>query len=85
MPSDWSAGDPNVTDKSSSTNNGLSLQNAESGTNLRETQSMILERIASEMNRLKFYIAHAKVSQSLHLTISFSLSYTQTLQHSTLI
>ncbi|KAK4750699.1 hypothetical protein SAY87_004181 [Trapa incisa] len=60
VPSDWSAGDPNVTDKSTSMNNELSLQNAESGTNLRETQSMILERISSEMNRLKFYIAHAK-------------------------
>lgn len=32
----------------------------ESGSNLRETQSMLLERIASEMNRLKFYISHAK-------------------------
>ncbi|KAJ8538774.1 hypothetical protein K7X08_030070 [Anisodus acutangulus] len=32
----------------------------ESGCNLRETQSMLLERIASEMNRLKFYISHAK-------------------------
>lgn len=35
----------------------------ETGSNLslRETQSMLLERIASEMNRLKFYIAHAQV------------------------
>ncbi|TMW98307.1 hypothetical protein EJD97_004203 [Solanum chilense] len=32
----------------------------ESGSNLRETQSMLLERIASEMNRLKFYISHAQ-------------------------
>ncbi|OIT33781.1 PREDICTED: conserved oligomeric Golgi complex subunit 2 [Nicotiana attenuata] len=34
----------------------------ETGSNLslRETQSMLLERIASEMNRLKFYIAHAQ-------------------------
>lgn len=30
------------------------------GGNLRESQSMLLERIASEMNRLKFYISHAK-------------------------
>ncbi|VVA96521.1 unnamed protein product [Arabis nemorensis] len=27
---------------------------------MRETQSMLLERIASEMNRLKFYTAHAQ-------------------------
>ncbi|CAI9108741.1 OLC1v1008418C2 [Oldenlandia corymbosa var. corymbosa] len=40
--------------------NGFSLQNVENGTSLRETQSMLLERIASEMNRLKFYIAHAQ-------------------------
>lgn len=32
------------------------------GTTMRETQSMLLERIASEMNRLKFYMAHAQVS-----------------------
>ncbi|CAH8384677.1 unnamed protein product [Eruca vesicaria subsp. sativa] len=30
------------------------------GTTIRETQSMLLERIASEMNRLKFYMAHAQ-------------------------
>ncbi|PKI53295.1 hypothetical protein CRG98_026323 [Punica granatum] len=62
VPSDWSTGDANnnMMEKASSINNGLSLQHAEVGTNLRETQSMILERIASEMNRLKFYIAHAK-------------------------
>ncbi|XP_019171329.1 PREDICTED: conserved oligomeric Golgi complex subunit 2 [Ipomoea nil] len=40
--------------------NGVSFQHTEKGSNLRETQSMHLERIASEMNRLKFYIAHAQ-------------------------
>ncbi|XP_010464008.1 PREDICTED: conserved oligomeric Golgi complex subunit 2-like [Camelina sativa] len=30
------------------------------GTTMRETQSMLLERIASEVNRLKFYMAHAQ-------------------------
>lgn len=41
--------------------NGISFQNVENGTSLRETQSLLLERIASEMNRLKFYIAHGQV------------------------
>lgn len=45
--SDWSNGD-------------VQSQHGEVGTNLRETQSMLLERIASEMNRLKFYMAHAQ-------------------------
>lgn len=40
--------------------NGISFQHAENGSNLREPQSMLLERIASEMNRLKFYISHAQ-------------------------
>ncbi|KAL1211677.1 Conserved oligomeric Golgi complex subunit 2 [Cardamine amara subsp. amara] len=30
------------------------------GTTMRETQSMLLERIASEINRLNFYMAHAQ-------------------------
>uniref|UniRef100_A0A0D3FRD5 Conserved oligomeric Golgi complex subunit 2 n=1 Tax=Oryza barthii TaxID=65489 RepID=A0A0D3FRD5_9ORYZ len=34
--------------------------NMEDGTDVRETQSILLERIASEMNRLKFYISHAQ-------------------------
>ncbi|KAF5176382.1 conserved oligomeric Golgi complex subunit, partial [Thalictrum thalictroides] len=50
---DWLNGDVNSTEKSY-------LSNGEIGSNLRETQSMLLERIASEMNRLKFYIAHAQ-------------------------
>lgn len=53
-PTDWSNGDVIVAER-----------NSENGTNLRETQSMLLERIASEMNRLRFYMAHAKVSLSL--------------------
>jgi hypothetical protein len=35
--------------------------NVEAGTDVRETQSILLERIASEMNRLKFYISNAQV------------------------
>lgn len=54
VPTDWSSGDVISSEKSSS------LQHGEMGTNLRETQSMLLERIASEMNRLKFYMAHAQ-------------------------
>ncbi|XP_073295605.1 conserved oligomeric Golgi complex subunit 2-like isoform X2 [Primulina huaijiensis] len=46
--------------KKSQLSNGISSQHIENGTNLRETQSMFLERIVSEMNRLKFYIAHAQ-------------------------
>lgn len=55
--SDWSNGDVNPVQKK----NASGLQHVENGTtNLRETQSMLLERIASEMNRLNFYIAHAQ-------------------------
>ncbi|KAF3444589.1 hypothetical protein FNV43_RR14281 [Rhamnella rubrinervis] len=61
VPADWSNGDLSLMDKNSM-NNGPSLQSVENGTNLRETQSMLLERIASEMNRLKFYIAHAQLT-----------------------
>lgn len=60
VPTDWSNGDVTLADKNS-LSNGTTLQHAETGTNLRETQSMLLERISSEMNRLKFYIAHAQV------------------------
>ncbi|GFP87982.1 conserved oligomeric golgi complex subunit 2 [Phtheirospermum japonicum] len=56
---DWPKGTMNPTEKLQ-LSNGISFQHAENGTNLRETQSMLLERIASEMNRLKFYIAHAQ-------------------------
>lgn len=57
VPSDWSNGDLKEKGPMS---NGISFQHAENGTNLRETQSMLLERIASEFNRLKFYVTHAQ-------------------------
>ncbi|GLJ13953.1 hypothetical protein SUGI_0223070 [Cryptomeria japonica] len=44
----------------SSFSNGTVVEIAENGANLEETRSMLLERIASEMNRLKFYIARAQ-------------------------
>lgn len=53
VPADWSNGDVDTPEKNH-LSNGMSLQHVENGTNLRETQSMLLERIASEMNRLKF-------------------------------
>ncbi|KAL8230540.1 hypothetical protein R6Q57_000318 [Mikania cordata] len=59
VPVDVSNGDIRTAEKSH-LSNGASIQHAEIGINLRETQSMLLERIASEMNRLKFYFAHAK-------------------------
>lgn len=59
VPADWASGNVNSIEKGQ-LSNGISFQDADNGTNLRETQSMLLERIASEMNRLKFYIAHAK-------------------------
>ncbi|KAI3919573.1 hypothetical protein MKX01_018396 [Papaver californicum] len=59
VPTDWSNGEGNSTENSS-LSNGNSLQHAENETSVRETQSMLLERISSEMNRLKFYIAHAQ-------------------------
>jgi hypothetical protein len=59
VPTDWSNGDVSYMEKSN-LSNSISLQHAENGTSLRETQSMLLERIASEMNRLKFYMAHAQ-------------------------
>lgn len=65
-PADGSNGNMNLTDKSV-LSNGTSLAHMENGTNLRETQSMLLERISSEMNRLKFYIAHAQVSSTLFI------------------
>ena len=64
MPVDGSNGDLHTAEKSH-LSNGVSKQHSKNGTDLRETQSMLLERIASEMNRLKFYFAHAKVF-SLH-------------------
>ncbi|KAJ9163878.1 hypothetical protein P3X46_023505 [Hevea brasiliensis] len=59
VPADWSNGDLSSSIKNAMSN-GTSLQPIENGTNFRETQSMLLERIASEMNRLKFYMAHTQ-------------------------
>lgn len=60
VPADWSTRDMASLEKVS-LSNGILSQHIDNETNLRETQSMLLERIASEMNRLKFYIAHAQV------------------------
>ncbi|XP_047946948.1 conserved oligomeric Golgi complex subunit 2 [Salvia hispanica] len=60
VPADWPKGSNINSAEKGQISNSISLQHAENGTNLRETQSMLLERIASEMNRLKFYIAHAQ-------------------------
>ncbi|KAM7272348.1 hypothetical protein ACFE04_027011 [Oxalis oulophora] len=56
VPSHWSNGDNG--DKNS--NNNATIFESNGNSSLRETQSMLLERIASEMNRLKFYMAHAE-------------------------
>ncbi|CAM0146670.1 unnamed protein product [Urochloa decumbens] len=47
-------------DSSNAGVHSIDTQNVEAGTGVRETQSILLERIASEMNRLKFYISHAQ-------------------------
>ncbi|PAN44014.1 hypothetical protein PAHAL_9G011300 [Panicum hallii] len=47
-------------DSSNAEVQSIDTQNVEAGTGVRETQSILLERIASEMNRLKFYISHAQ-------------------------
>lgn len=92
VPADWSNGDVNMAERNSMSN-GISAQHFENGTNLRETQSMLLERIASEMNRLKFYIAHAQnlpfienmekriQSASLLLDASLGHCFTDGLEH----
>ncbi|XP_061342217.1 conserved oligomeric Golgi complex subunit 2 isoform X3 [Gastrolobium bilobum] len=59
VPADWSNGDVNFSERNSLCN-GVSVQHIENGTSIRETQSMLLERIASEMNRLRFYVTNAK-------------------------
>jgi hypothetical protein len=76
VPADWSNGDVNLAEK-----NVVSNGSIENGTNVRETQSMLLERIASEMNRLKFYIAHAQVCFAHSYVLFFCLSK-QTLYNS---
>lgn len=69
VPNDWSNG-PMTATENGHLSNGITFQHGETGTNVRETQSMLLERIASEMNRLKFYTTHAKVH--LDLTLCFT-------------
>lgn len=59
VPADWSNGDVPIKEKGH-LSNGISIQHTENGKTLRDTQSMLLDRIAGEMNRLKFYIAHAQ-------------------------
>ena len=60
VPTDWSNGDVNLSERNN-LSNGVSAQHVENEMIIRETQSMLLERIASEMNRLKYYVTHAKV------------------------
>lgn len=60
MPADGSTTDIIQPERGAITSD-TSLQQMENETTVRETQSILLERIASEMNRLKFYISHAKV------------------------
>lgn len=69
VPADWTNGDINSAEKDHFSN-GISLQYTENGTNLRETQSMLLERIASEMNRLNFYITQAQVYLAFTLALT---------------
>ncbi|KAG5537163.1 hypothetical protein RHGRI_024559 [Rhododendron griersonianum] len=69
VPADWTNGDINSAEKDH-LSNGISLQYTENGTNLRETQSMLLERIASEMNRLNFYITQAQMPLFVKMVIS---------------
>lgn len=69
VPVHWSDGQVNSAENGH-LSDGITFQHGETGSNVRETQSMLLERIASEMNRLKFYTAHAKVH--LDLTSSFT-------------
>lgn len=59
VPVDWSSGTL-TSETKDRLSNGISIHYSENGTGPRETQSMLLERIASEVNRLKFYIAHAQ-------------------------
>nr|GEW08493.1 conserved oligomeric Golgi complex subunit 2 [Tanacetum cinerariifolium] len=74
VPVDGSNGDLHTGEKSH-LSNGVSKQHSKNGTDLRETQSMLLERIASEMNRLKFYFAHAKRIQNASSLLDTSLGH----------
>lgn len=54
-------------------NGGTHEEHADHGGNLEESRSRLMERIASEMNRLKFYVARAQV----HLLSAFQLRHVQ--------
>ncbi|EOA29583.1 hypothetical protein CARUB_v10013037mg [Capsella rubella] len=56
-PSDWQNEGANSLGRSFMSDD---IPTQQDGTTMRETQSMLLERIASEMNRLRFYMAHAQ-------------------------
>ncbi|RID78691.1 hypothetical protein BRARA_A01487 [Brassica rapa] len=70
-PSDWQKEDGGVSLRSS-----VSVENStqQDGTTMRETQSMLLERIASEMNRLKFYMTQVLLDTVSFLVLSFYIS-----------
>jgi conserved oligomeric Golgi complex subunit 2 len=55
-------------------NSDTGTPNGVAGTGVSETQSILLERIASEMNRLKFYISHAQVRVSTYGCHWYSLT-----------
>ncbi|MQL79813.1 hypothetical protein Taro_012234 [Colocasia esculenta] len=59
IPNDLSSTDVINLEKSS-IHSGIPLQGNEALVNPHKTRSVLLERIASEMNRLKFYVAHAQ-------------------------
>jgi hypothetical protein len=57
-------------------NGNIAGDAAEHGASLEDARSRLLERIASEMNRLKFYVAQAQVftvSETLPFGKSFEL------------
>lgn len=74
VPADWSSGTVDPAEKGQ-LSNGISSRHLENGSNVRETQSMLLERIASEMNRLKFYMNHAQVCLASIFKTVFVLFY----------
>ncbi|CAL5444503.1 unnamed protein product [Camellia sinensis] len=79
VPADWSNGDVNFAEKDlDHLSNGFSVQHTENETNIRETQSMLLDRIASEMNRvqnLPFIENMEKRIQNASLLLDASLGH----------
>lgn len=53
---------------------GVLGDHKENGIGFREAQSMLLERIAREISRLKAYIVHAQVYSSSHFNQVYALS-----------